>query len=120
MPKRKSTTRTFDDRFADEMAESFGDLHKLGMIDDDAYKLTLRDLNREGGEAVIAPVSAGEIRALRENGPCGGFDAFVAARRARPALPRRRRSSWSVAQSTLTSQAATRRRSLAWRCELKS
>lgn len=66
MPKRKSTTRTFDDRFADEMAESFGDLHKLGMIDDDAYKLTLRDLNREGGEAVIAPVSAGEIRALRE------------------------------------------------------
>ncbi len=62
----KKTTATEKNRFAAEMAESFDGLRKLGMIDEVTYKTTLRDLNRDGAEDVILPVSAGEIRALRE------------------------------------------------------
>lgn len=43
----KETKQALDVRFADEMAESFGDLHALGVIDETTYKRTLRDLNRE-------------------------------------------------------------------------
>ena len=37
------TKQAFDARFADEMAESFGDLRALGMIDEATYKRTLRE-----------------------------------------------------------------------------
>ena len=63
----KKTPAREKNRFADEMAESFGGLRQLGMIGDATYKTTLRDLNREGGGDVILPLSATEIRALRES-----------------------------------------------------
>jgi putative transcriptional regulator len=63
----KKTAAAEKSRFAAEMAESFEGLHKLGMIDEATYKTTLRDLNRDGGEDVILPLSAVEIRALRES-----------------------------------------------------
>ncbi len=53
-------------RFADEMAESFGGLRQLGMISEATCKTTLRDLNREGAGDVIIPLTAEDIRALRE------------------------------------------------------
>ena len=61
----KSATARERARFADEMAENFGDLHTLGMLDKAAYKRTLRDLNREAAGDVILPVSGVEIRAMR-------------------------------------------------------
>ena len=55
--KAKTETKTeLDARFAREMAESFGDLRALGMIDEATYKRTLRDLNREAGKDVIVPL----------------------------------------------------------------
>jgi putative transcriptional regulator len=65
MTTTKTTTHE-KARFADEMAESFGDLHSLGMIDEATYKRTLRDLNREAVQDVILPLSSGDIRTLRE------------------------------------------------------
>jgi putative transcriptional regulator len=62
----KKTTAREKARFANEMAENFNDLHSLGMIDDAAYKRTLRDLNREAGSDVILPVSGVDIRTMRE------------------------------------------------------
>jgi len=60
------TTDRERQRFATEMAESFGDLRELGLIDESAHKRTLRDLNAEGGEPAILPLSGADIRALRE------------------------------------------------------
>ena len=62
----KSATARESARFADEMAENFGDLHALGMIGAADYKRTLRDLNREAVSDVILPVSGVDIRAMRE------------------------------------------------------
>ncbi len=62
----KKTTAREKNRFADEMAESFGGLRQLGMIDDASYKTTMRDLNREGGGDMIVPLTAEDIRTLRE------------------------------------------------------
>jgi putative transcriptional regulator len=64
--KQTRTTAKERERFADEMAESFGDLHALGLIDEATYKRTLRDLDREAADNLIRPMSGDEIRALRE------------------------------------------------------
>jgi putative transcriptional regulator len=54
-------------RFADEMAESFGDLLELGLIDEAAHKLTMRDLNRDKNDvATIVPMTGADVRGLRE------------------------------------------------------
>ena len=63
---RKTRKQAFDDRFAEEMAESLDGLEALGMIDNATRKRTLRELNREGGDEVILPVSGVDIRAMRE------------------------------------------------------
>jgi putative transcriptional regulator len=66
MPKLE-TSADEKARFAREMAESIEDLRSLGAMDDIAYKRTMRDLNRDGTENVIAPLSDPDIRAMREN-----------------------------------------------------
>ena len=60
------TKSEFDARFKREMTETLDDLHAIGAMDEVTYKRTLRDLNREGAEEVIAPISGTDIRALRE------------------------------------------------------
>ncbi len=60
------TRKTSRERFADEMAENFGDLRALDLIDETTYKRTLRDLDREAVEDLIRPMSGDEVRALRE------------------------------------------------------
>jgi putative transcriptional regulator len=61
-----TTTEREKNRFADEMAEGFAGLHALGAIDETTLKRTLRDLNRDKPEDAILPLSAEEIRAIRE------------------------------------------------------
>ena len=61
--KRISRERT---RFAAEMAESFGDLRELGLIDEATHMRTLRDLRSDENAPAIVPLSGPEIRALRE------------------------------------------------------
>jgi putative transcriptional regulator len=60
------TTEREKARFAAEMAENFGDLRDLGLIDEVAHKRTLRDLHPDEGEPPIVPLTGPEIRALRE------------------------------------------------------
>ena len=65
MTKDKTSDRE-KARFAAEMAESFGDLRDLGLIDEPTHKRTLRDLNLDESAPPIVPMSGADIRALRE------------------------------------------------------
>ena len=65
MTKDKTTARERT-RFAAEMAESFGDLRELGLIDEATHKRTLRDLHLDENAPPIVPLTGAEIRALRE------------------------------------------------------
>ena len=60
------TTANERARFAREMVESVADLRSLGIIDGPTYKRTMRDLNREGADETIVPISGGDIRSMRE------------------------------------------------------
>ena len=42
----KETKQAFDDRFAQEMTEAAEGMQRAGVMDEGAYKLTMRDLNR--------------------------------------------------------------------------
>ena len=53
-------------RFAQAMLETAEGMHRVGIMDDDAYhQITVRHLGREAA-AVAEPISGEEIRALRE------------------------------------------------------
>lgn len=59
MPKKKSS-------IAEAILETAGDLHRLGMMNDDHYRqITARHLNEEA-LATAKPISARQIRRIRE------------------------------------------------------
>ncbi len=58
--------KTLDDRFAREMREAAEGMRSIGVMDEAAYKLTMRDLNRAAPEEKVTPLTGEEIRALRE------------------------------------------------------
>jgi putative transcriptional regulator len=62
----KESKAEFDKRFKDEMSETVEGMHRLGLIDDAAHKLTMRDLNRAPPEETVLPLSGPEIKSLRE------------------------------------------------------
>lgn len=62
----KETKAEFDKRFNDEMSETFEGMHRLGLINDAAYKLTMRELNRAPPDETVLPLTGSEIKSLRE------------------------------------------------------
>ena len=41
-------------------------MHKLGIMDAESHKLTMRDLNRTAPATTVTPLTGPEIRELRE------------------------------------------------------
>jgi putative transcriptional regulator len=62
----KAAKKEFDDRFAREMSETVGDMHALGLMDNSAYKVTMRDLHRMMPAETVVPLTGSEIKELRE------------------------------------------------------
>ena len=65
--KAKTETKAeLDARFAQEIAETLEGMHASGVMDAATYKLTMRDLNRNGLTPDIPAVTGPDIRAMRE------------------------------------------------------
>ena len=62
----KETKEAFDDRFAREMTETANGMRRVGVMDEAARKLTMRDLNRAAPDETVLPIAGSEIRWLRE------------------------------------------------------
>jgi putative transcriptional regulator len=58
--------KKLDERFTREMTETAAGLHAIGVMDGEAYKLTMRDLNRTPLAETVAPLTGDDIKALRE------------------------------------------------------
>jgi putative transcriptional regulator len=63
---KKETKQTFDDRFTREMTETAEGMRKAGIMDEAAYKLTMRELNRTAPGESVFPLTGADIRELRE------------------------------------------------------
>jgi putative transcriptional regulator len=61
----KETKQEFDARFTAEMTEMAEGMRRLGIMDDETYKLTMRDLDKSVA-TTPAPLTGADIRALRE------------------------------------------------------
>ena len=55
-----------EDRFTREMSEAAEGMRSVGAMDEAAYKLTMRDLNRAAPDDKVTPLTGEEIRELRE------------------------------------------------------
>lgn len=62
----KETKAEFDKRFKDEMSDMLKGMRRVGVIDAEAYKLTMRDLNRAPPDETVLPITGPEIKSLRE------------------------------------------------------
>jgi putative transcriptional regulator len=62
----KETKQAFDDRFAREMTETADGMLRVGVLDEAAHKLTMRDLNRAAPDETVMPITGSEIKWLRE------------------------------------------------------
>jgi len=62
----KETKQAFDDRFTREMTEAAEGMRRVGVMDDAAYKLTMRDLNRAPPDETVVPLTGPDIRGMRE------------------------------------------------------
>ena len=62
----KETKQAFDDRFAREMTETADGMRRVGVMDEAAHKLTMRDLKRAAPDETVMPITGSEIRCLRE------------------------------------------------------
>jgi putative transcriptional regulator len=62
----KETKQAFDARFVREMTETAKGMRKAGVMDDAAYKLTMRELNRAETDETVHPLTGSDIRELRE------------------------------------------------------
>src|ERR1700733_15301760 len=51
----KETKRAFDDRFAREMTETADGMRRVGVMDEAAHKLTMRDLKRAPPDETVMP-----------------------------------------------------------------
>lgn len=58
MRLKEETKAEFDKRFKDEMSETVDGMHRLGLMDDAAYKLTMRDLNRAPPDETESPLTS--------------------------------------------------------------
>jgi putative transcriptional regulator len=62
----RETKEAFDARFTREMAETTEGMRKVGVLDEAAYKLTMREINRTALDETVFPLTGPDIRALRE------------------------------------------------------
>jgi len=51
------TKQAFDDRFAWEMTETADGMRRVGVLDEAAHKLTMRDLNRAAPDETFTPIT---------------------------------------------------------------
>jgi putative transcriptional regulator len=58
--------KKLDDRFTREMTETVEGMRSVGIMDEEAYKLTMRDLNRAPPAETVTPLTGTEIKELRE------------------------------------------------------
>ena len=58
--------KKLDDRFTREMTETAEGMRSAGVMDEAAYKLTMRDLNRAPPAETVAPLTGDDIKELRE------------------------------------------------------
>ena len=58
--------KTLDDRFTREMTETVEGMRSAGVMDEAAYKLTMRDLNRAPPDETVVPLTGPDIRGMRE------------------------------------------------------
>jgi putative transcriptional regulator len=59
--------KNLDYRFTREMTETAEGMRSVGVMDEEAHKLTMRDLNRSSpAEDTVTPLTGDEIRELRE------------------------------------------------------
>jgi putative transcriptional regulator len=63
---KRETKQGFDDRFTKEMTETAEGMRRVGVMDDAAHKLTIRELNHAAPEETVTPLTGSEIRGLRE------------------------------------------------------
>lgn len=56
----------FDERFAREMIETADAMLRLGIMSQDDHKLTMRDLNRAPPAETVSPLTAADIKGIRE------------------------------------------------------
>ena len=62
----KETKEAFDARFAREMTEAAEGMRRVGVMDQTAHKLTMRELNLTTHDETVTPMTGSEIRRLRE------------------------------------------------------
>jgi putative transcriptional regulator len=58
--------KKLDDRFTREMTETVEGMRASGIIGEDDFKLTMRDLNRAPPAETVAPLTGDDIKELRE------------------------------------------------------
>jgi putative transcriptional regulator len=60
------TKEAFDARFDQEMTEAAEGMQRVGVMTDEDYKLTMRDLKRTSRPETFFPLTGDEIRGIRE------------------------------------------------------
>lgn len=58
--------KKLDDRFTREMTETVEGMRAAGVMGEEAYKLTMRDLNRAPPAETVTPMTGAEIKEIRE------------------------------------------------------
>ncbi len=71
------TKKKLDDRFTREMTETAEGMRSVGVMDEAAYKLTMRDLNRAPPAETVAPLTGDDIKELRERLSQAVFARFL-------------------------------------------
>ena len=61
-----ASKKKLDARFKREMTETVEGMRSTGIMDGEAYKQTMRDLNRAPPAETVAPLTGQEIKELRE------------------------------------------------------
>ncbi len=62
----KETKQEFDARFVREMTEAAEGMRKCGVMDEEGYKLTMRELNQIAHDETVHALTGSDIRELRE------------------------------------------------------
>jgi putative transcriptional regulator len=60
------TKKAFDSRFDQEMTEAAEGMRRVGVMTEDDYKLTMRDLKRTRQPDAFSPLTGDDIRGIRE------------------------------------------------------
>jgi putative transcriptional regulator len=73
----QETKAAFDERFAREMTETSEGMRRIGVMSDDEFKVTMRDLNRAPPAETVSPLTGADIRGIRKR---AGLSQAVFAR----------------------------------------